>query len=267
MERCKICSAKSAPFARALLLKRHDVAYYRCGECGFVQTQEPYWLDEAYSDAIAATDIGLPSRNIRLALLTRSLIRLCFNPGGRFLDYAGGYGLLVRLMRDAGYDFHLFDRYCRNIFAQGYAAADGDSSAYELVTAFELLEHVHDPLQEMERLLAHSRNVFFTTELYPDSAPLPEDWWYFGLDHGQHVSFYTVNSLRKMARKLSLNFYTNGTSMHLFTDKTLPPLVFNLALRYPFGVLVDLFFKRESLLLSDYATRTSTTRRDHDRCQ
>lgn len=256
MASCKICSGKVSHFATARLLQRHDVTYYLCGVCGFLQTEAPYWLEEAYSDAIAPTDIGLANRNINLALLTRSLIRLCFNPDGRFLDYAGGYGLLVRLMRDAGYDFRLYDRYCRNIFAGGFAEAEGELGTYELITAFEFLEHVHDPLQEMERLLGHSRNILFSTEIYPETAPLPGEWWYFGMDHGQHISFYTVRSLRMMARRLSLNYYTNGASIHLFTERTLSPLLFNLALRHPIASLVDLLFKRESLLAPDHAAQS-----------
>lgn len=254
---CKICLAPVSPFARARLLNRYDVSYHRCDECGFVQTEEPYWLEEAYSDAIAASDIGLVSRNIMLALMTRSLIRVCLNPAGRFLDYAGGYGLLVRLMRDAGYDFHLYDRHCDNIFAQGFAALDGDGGKYDLVTAFEFLEHTLNPLEEMELMLARSRNILFTTEIHPASAPRPEDWWYFGLDHGQHISIFSIDSLRIMADKLSLNYYTNGRSIHLFTERKLSPVIFKIATLYSFAAVVDIIFKRPSLLLSDFtAPRT-----------
>lgn len=251
MARCKICSAKTAPFARAVLLKRHDVAYHRCSGCGFLQTEEPYWLDEAYQQAITGTDIGLVARNIKLAKVTRSLISLCFNPAGKFLDYAGGLGLFVRLMRDAGYDFHLYDRYCKNIFAKGLEGVQGES--YELVTALEVLEHVHAPLEEMELILNHSRNVLFSTELYPESMPAPDDWWYFGLNHGQHVSFFTTRSLQIMAEKLSLRYYTDGVSIHLFTEKALPPILFALALKSPVATLTDLLFRRPSLLPSDHA--------------
>lgn len=40
--------------------------YYRCPNCGFICTEEPYWLDEAYSSAIASTDIGVIMRNMLL---------------------------------------------------------------------------------------------------------------------------------------------------------------------------------------------------------
>lgn len=253
MVRCKICSAQAPLHARARLMERYDVSYYRCSGCGFIQTEEPYWLEESYSGAIADSDIGLVSRNLRLALLSRSVIRVCFNASGRFLDYAGGYGLLVRLMRDAGYDFQLYDRYCDNLFAKGFAAAGCQDVEYDLVTAFEVLEHMPDPQEGMERLLARSRNILFSTEILPAAAPAPHDWWYFGLDHGQHVSFFTIESLKVLAKKFSLNFYTNGTSIHLFTEKKLSPFVFNLALLYPFAVTVNALCRRPSLLPSDHA--------------
>lgn len=252
MEKCKTCSAQASPFSKATVLGRYEVAYYRCDECGFVQTEDPYWLEEAYSNAITASDIGLVSRNMRLSLLTMSLIRLCFNPAGKFLDHAGGYGLLVRLMRDAGYDFHLYDKYCKNIFAPGFGVAEGENGCYDLVTAFEFLEHTRDPLEELRRILCRSRNILFTTEIHPASVPFPEDWWYYGLEHGQHISLFTLKSLGILAGKLSLNFYTNGTSIHLFTEKQLPPFLFNLALKYPIASLLKLLCRRPSFLARDF---------------
>ena len=46
--------AGAVPMAfRGLVLRKHDIAYHRRDECDFIQTEEPYWLDEAYSSAIS----------------------------------------------------------------------------------------------------------------------------------------------------------------------------------------------------------------------
>ena len=61
---CKVCDAQSDFFGEASLLKKHRVRYFRCGKCGFIQTETPYWLEEAYSSAIASQDVGIMSRNL-----------------------------------------------------------------------------------------------------------------------------------------------------------------------------------------------------------
>jgi glycosyltransferase involved in cell wall biosynthesis len=46
------------------------------------------------------------------------------------------------------------------------------------------------------------------------------------LHEGQHVSLYTAKSLSILAAKFNLNFYSNGSSLHLLTEKELPDDVF-----------------------------------------
>ncbi|MEJ2506837.1 MAG: hypothetical protein P8Y81_11315 [Ignavibacteriaceae bacterium] len=66
---CKICSSESKYVFSATVLQKYDVKYFHCPECGFLQTEEPYWLDEAYSSAIGAEDTGLIALNILLIRL------------------------------------------------------------------------------------------------------------------------------------------------------------------------------------------------------
>ena len=96
---------------------KYDVTYYQCESCRFIQTEQPYWLNEAYSSAITHLDIGLLSRNLYLMNEIPRLIDGLFPESKRYLDFGGGYGVFVRLMRDLGYDFFRFDTYCENIFA------------------------------------------------------------------------------------------------------------------------------------------------------
>jgi hypothetical protein len=60
---CNICNSASLPFAKGIVLGKYDIQYYLCGHCGFIQTESPYWLDEAYLSPIATSDIGLIGRN------------------------------------------------------------------------------------------------------------------------------------------------------------------------------------------------------------
>lgn len=55
------------------ILNKHVISYYQCQETGYIQTEKPYWLQEAYHSAITKLDIGLIKRNI---FILRELINL-----------------------------------------------------------------------------------------------------------------------------------------------------------------------------------------------
>jgi glycosyltransferase involved in cell wall biosynthesis len=217
---CNVCSAPSHPFGQAKILNKYDVDYFQCSQCRFVQTEAPYWLDEAYTEAITGSDIGLVTRNLRLAAATKLMISVYFNPDAPCLDYGGGYGLFVRLMRDTGFDFFWYDKFCRNLLAEGFAGTL--DRQYEIVTAFELVEHLVDPQAEIAAMLQVSDSLLFSTELLPDSNPTPDQWWYYAPHEGQHIAIHTYESLQHLARQLGLNLYSNHRSLHLLTRRTLP---------------------------------------------
>lgn len=254
---CRVCSASSQPFGRATVLGRHSVQYFQCLRCGFIQTETPYWLEDAYASAITRSDLGLISRNLLYARIAPLVIATFFNRQTRFLDYGGGYGMFVRLMRDYGFDFFRQDRYAENLFAAGFDADDHPDATYELVTAFEVFEHLAQPLAEIEQMLRFSRNVLFSTQLLPTPAPDLNTWWYYGLDHGQHLALYTRESLRQLGRHFGLNVYSCGSALHLLTEKRLPPAAFAVIGRIGRVVpwLASLLHPH-SLLSSDYAALT-----------
>ncbi|MGC9528051.1 MAG: glycosyltransferase [Limnospira sp.] len=220
---CKICASPSLPFGQTTVLNRYPVNYFQCQHCGFVQTEEPHWLSEAYDRAIASSDDGLVFRNLMLAQLSSQIIAQFFNPGGRFLDYGGGYGLFVRLMREIRFQFDWCDRFCDNLFAAEFEGTLTPEKPYELITAFELFEHLKNPLDDIRQLLTLSPNILFSTELLPPHNPKPGQWWYYAPQSGQHISFYTPKSLQIIAEQLGLNIYSNGSSLHLLTKKILSP--------------------------------------------
>jgi len=115
---CKICSSKTEAFSRAEILNKYDIQYFKCPECGFIQTEDPFWLEEAYSEVINRSDIGLLARNLDLSNATRAILKFVFRQGGKYIDYGAGYGVFVRLMRDYGFDFYWTDKYSDNLFAK-----------------------------------------------------------------------------------------------------------------------------------------------------
>ncbi|EEQ47627.1 class I SAM-dependent methyltransferase [Selenomonas flueggei] len=252
MEQCRICGAESTYFDEALMLKKYRAQYFRCQNCGFIQTEKPYWLDEAYSDAIVDSDIGLIERNIMLSRLTAAVISFCFPTATSFLDYAGGYGILVRLMRDRGFHFEWFDRYCENMFAKSFRKS---KDRYDVLTAFELFEHLPTPVEEVNVLSKISDNILFTTTIVPRTIPKVDDWWYYAPYNGQHVSFYTVESLQLLAKSFDYH-YVGYRDIHLFSKQPVSQWKFSVAVRL--SSWINRFTSRKSLLGEDYRALTGS---------
>jgi hypothetical protein len=249
---CNICSHNSESFATALLLGKYEIRYFQCPNCSFVQTEPPYWLDEAYSNVINESDIGLVGRNLKLAQLTQSVITSFFDGTGKFVDFGGGYGLFVRLMRDKGLRFYRYDPLCNNLFANSFDADSPGEEHYELVTAFEVFEHLAQPIDEIQQMLQFAPSVFFSTVLLPPDQPKPQEWHYFGLDHGQHISIYSRKSLEIIGERFGLHLYSNGHSYHLLTNKSISPLLFRLAISNKFSKMLNTLVRHQSLLPEDY---------------
>lgn len=218
MNECNVCQNKLKLISTNKVLNKYSVKYFHCLKCGFIQTEKPFWLDEAYQSALNIYDTGVMLRNFTLSEQAESIIKTHFNIYGKFVDYAGGYGIFTRLMRDKGFDFYWTDIYSQNLVARGFEY--NNQKSIELVTNFECFEHFVNPLESIETILKISRNLLFSTETYSGEYP-PNDWWYWGYIHGQHISFYKLETLVFIAKKYKLNFYTNGVNLHLFTEKKL----------------------------------------------
>jgi hypothetical protein len=242
MRKCPVCSSGMAYAFSATVLGKHEVSYHRCAECGLVQTEEPYWLEEAYSNAIAIADTGLVQRNIANSAKLAALLYFCFEPRGAYADVAGGYGMLTRLMRDLGFDFYWEDRYTENLLARGFEA-DKAGLHFAGVTAFEVLEHLPDPVGFLSALMQKFavRTVIFSTETYSGAAAPDNSWWYYAFGSGQHISFFQMATLQKIADRLNVHLYSIG-GMHVLSDKPLPNVqiarFFAGRLAFPLAVLI-----------------------------
>jgi len=217
---CKICQCRVHFLFEEKILNKYNIKYYQCGECDFIQTEKEFWLQEAYNNAITHTDVGYVARNIMYSEIVSSFIRICFSSGKRYIDYGGGYGLFVRLMRDNGFDFYRQDIYCENIFAKYFDVCNlKNANSFELVTAFEVFEHLQDPIKELDTMFSYSPSILFSTELQPATVNDLKEWWYIVPHTGQHIALYSINTLKKIAEKYHCNLYSNNRDLHLLTPK------------------------------------------------
>jgi hypothetical protein len=228
---CHICNARTETLFNAVVLHKYCVPYQYCTDCDHVFVDNPTWLHEAYS-AVTMTDTDIAMRNIFSALRLAAIYYLALGDcgDGRYVDVAGGYGLLTRLMRDLGFDCYWSDRYQENLFARGFEY-DSRLGSCSAISAFEVLEHTVNPIEFVQHNLAHHQTdtLVFTTESFPDnSPPAANKWSYYSFENGQHIAFFSRKGLARLAARLGLQYFSLGR-IHLFTRKPLSPIKLRLA--------------------------------------
>ncbi|OAI31551.1 hypothetical protein A1351_21400 [Methylosinus sp. R-45379] len=159
-----------------------------------MQTEVPYWLEEAYKIPGVHIDVGIASRTLRnwigLALLFDDIGLDC---SANVIDYGGAPGLLARLMRDYGYNMRAYDKYAPVTFTNYFITPQPYTEMPEIITAFEVFEHFANPMAELEQLVsAKPYMIIFSTGFWEEQG---ENWDYLVPSCGQHVFFYTERAL------------------------------------------------------------------------
>lgn len=219
---CRICNNNTSLIFSKITLGKYDVKYYKCSNCNFLQTEDPYWLNEAYNTgAISALDTGVISRNI---YLTQQTLQILLKINSNFLDfkgldYGGGEGITVRMLRDIGLNFFRYDLHAENLYARYFDLKDlPRATKFNIITAFEVFEHLIDPINEIKKMFDYSEVILFSTELQPSDSNINLfDWWYLVPEGGQHISFYDYSSLQAIASEFNAVFYTNNRNLHIFS--------------------------------------------------
>ena len=220
-EKCSICGNEMNPAFSEILIKKISVEYLYCETCGLLKTEKPYWLKEAYQQAIATCDTGQLQRNIVNSTIVEVMLHCLFGGKGKFLDVAGGYGVLARLLRDMGFDCYTMDPYCQNLFARAFEP--GDEFRANALFAFEVLEHIESPREFLKNLFdTYSCKTILASTLTFAGAIPPKNWWYYAFETGQHISFYQPRTIAFLADTLGCRYYRLGPEWHLITDKRLP---------------------------------------------
>ncbi|MDQ5930530.1 MAG: hypothetical protein QG594_2318 [Bacteroidota bacterium] len=218
---CKICNHKSEVLRSFQILSgKYKIQYFKCPKCDFIQTEKPYWLDEAYSDAaITALDVGAVTRNLELSNLCERVLKNVFPDYKErfFLDYGGATGMFTRLMRDKGFQFYHTDKYAQNVYAKRFELEDiTDKTNIAAVTSFEVFEHLEFPMETIQEMFKYANTIIFSTYLQPKDL---ENWWYFTLETGQHIALFHKNTFVKIGEILGVQFFTNGTNYHILTKE------------------------------------------------
>src|SRR5688572_4854569 len=202
---CPVCRGAMSVAFTHVVLNRYDVTYFSCSECGVLQTEKPYWLPEAYESIISKLDTSLAERSLHNRRRLEPILSLLYKEGSTFVDVGCGYGLLVRLMRDIGFNFLGHDDYCQNLFSAAFKPPAGTRAA--AICAFEVLEHVVNPLQfiDEQMRLYGTDSLIASTQVFEGNVP-PSSWPYYSFESGQHVTIYQPRTLSKIAARLGATY-------------------------------------------------------------
>lgn len=163
------------------------------------------------------------------------------------------------MMRDKGYNFYWYDKYAKDIFNPSFIDVSAVNSHYDLITAFEVFEHLENPYEEIKDACNNADTLIFSTAIIPEGLKCVKDWWYFSPESGQHIMFHTFKSLSILAKQFNMHYISLG-NFHIYTRKSIDPNAFVRYLNNP-SVSND----RKSLLQNDYGRVLESLRKLGDR--
>src|SRR5258705_5792319 len=109
---CRLCGQEAHFRFSSTVLQAHEVGYFECTQCGSLETDEPYWLPEAYKRHLTALDAGAAQRCVLNSIVCAYVLEtLGITAQQLCLDWGGGDGLFTRLMRDRGLNFLSYGQY------------------------------------------------------------------------------------------------------------------------------------------------------------
>ena len=217
----KMCGNPEAHFQG---LSGEAIYYSLCKDCGFCFAPAiAKWSPEEFERKIYNNDyihVDPDYVEARPGSFRDILISLFgeFSDSFSHLDYGGGSGRLSKLLQDAGW---------RSLSYDPFANKEVDHTQlgrFDLITAFEVFEHVPNPLELMERLstlLTPEGVIFFSTQLSDGHVQAGQrlNWWYAAPRNG-HISLFSKAALQYLAQKFQFTLASNWIAMHaLYTQR------------------------------------------------
>jgi hypothetical protein len=231
---CKICSGKALlfeiidfnrmclPVSYPLGLSGVPIYYHRCKTCGFLFTTafdnftSSGWIEYVYNDYYFKnmdTDYKVirPTLNAEVLQFISKIIGYKDIVG---VDYGGGNGVLSQILRKSNINYFSHDPF-------DYSDITNDQiGKFNMVSAFEVLEHTVDPIGTFEQIikLAGDKFVFVaSTQCSHNLIDVEKHltWNYVSPRNG-HVSIYTLESFKHIAKLFSLEYLPVSRGLHLF---------------------------------------------------
>lgn len=205
MTNCRLCNGELIRLYDLRILNQYQVTFFQCHHCESLQTEMPYWLNEAYADNnLSNLDTGAAQRNIHNLAACFAICKLLNI--NNIVDIGGGDGLLCRMLRDYRINCYVKDKYARPAYAQGFT--DPNFTKPDLVIGFEVIEHFANPETDLASLFDYEpKHLLLSTGIY---SKQDKDWWYLTPESGQHVFFYSKKALEIIAGKYNYSLIVSG---------------------------------------------------------
>jgi hypothetical protein len=234
---CKICSGAAALYGVVDLhrpciipggvsppLSGVPIYYRRCAACGFIFTDafddwsEDQFKTHIYNDDYITFDPDYqterPSQNAGVVAQLWGAHKASI----RVLDFGGGNDVLCSALRATGFaEAITYDPMVPE-------HATRPEGKFDLVTCFETLEHLPDPVAGIARIVecvAEPGAVFYSTLMQPaDIDKQGMSWWYVGPRNG-HISLFTRQALTSAWARHGYKTASLNDNVHL-AFRTLP---------------------------------------------
>ncbi len=175
--------------------------YHRCPICQLVFVPPDQYLSPQQERGQYDLHQNSPEDQGYRQFLSRLFLPMQerLSPGSHGLDFGSGPGPTLSVMfQEAGHSMVLYDHfYAHDLSVFTYQ--------YDFITATEVLEHLHHPHHELNRLwerLKPGGSLGIMTKLTPDRASFPK--WHYKNDP-THVCFYSRSTFQWLATRWNSN--------------------------------------------------------------
>jgi SAM-dependent methyltransferase len=238
---CKICGGAARLYGVIDFHKGHDklrvsgipIYYRRCAACDFLFTDAfDCWSDEQFRTHIyndEYEELDLDYNGTRPHANADAVVRLWGKHRAemRILDFGGGNDLFCQRLRTNG--FPVAVTYDPIVSAH----ARRPEGKFDLVTCFETLEHVPNPIASVALIVesvAEPGAILYSTVVQPaDFSNQGLAWWYVGPRNG-HISLFSKRALGALWARYGYKTFSFNEGMHL-AFRTLPPFLAHLQSR------------------------------------
>ncbi len=206
MDKCVICGGVT----RCLAMNK---TYDYCPGCEFIRLQNCHLLSEnqEYNRYLQHDNTEENAGYVKMFRQFLSQLQPLLPAPGNALDFGCGPGpVLAHMLKKRGWDVSLYDPY----FAP---EEEFWRHKYSLITATEVVEHIHQPLpvwQRLAGLLQPGGVLAIMTSFHPGPDEFC-DWWY--RRDPTHVAFYNQKTFDWLGEHLGLTVCTvkDGKSLAL----------------------------------------------------